>query len=337
MGEKEFRKMRPLYVAKYIARHADTYYCVSANDIANHLYEEYGMSVDRKTIYRDIAMLRDQFGMDIQMSPGREGYNLVSRQFELDDITILAECVYAARFISEERTNDLVDVLCQLCSEHQEEILKKDLYSTERIKTQQNSTLRTINQIRAAIHPKEWNRQIRRNIKFRYLTHTIDNVHLLVEKHGGKIYTVTPCEMVINEGNYYLLAYNHELREMRTYRIDRMTDVEIIDGYPHGWREYRKQKTRDYLQRSFSMFGGECTKVKLLFDNSLLDTVVDKFGTTAMYEKVDDEHFTVKTRVYISDQFFGWLCGFGTKVKLIYPEDMPEKFKKYLDEIINIY
>jgi len=41
----------------------------------------------------------------------------------------------------------------------------------------------------------------------------------------------------------------------------------------------------------------------------------------------------VTTGVEISDQFFGWLLGFGNKAKLTAPESAVKEFAEYLDEV----
>lgn len=328
MEEKELRKMRPLYVAKFIEQRADERHTVTANQIMDYLYSKYEISADRKTIYRDIAMLRDQFGMDIQTAEDTKGYYLMSRQFELDDLRILADCVYSARFISEERTEDLIDLLCELCSDHQGKLLRRDHRSVVRVKTDNNGTLRTINKIREAVISLD-----RKKISFKYLSHVIENTHVTVEKDGGKAYMVSPIKMIVEGGQCYLMAWSDENLEVVPYRIDRMTDVQILDEKA----ENRYFRDREYLEQSFNMQGGELTQVELRFENSLLDAVIDKFGTIVVYEKVDDEHFMVKTKVYVSDQFFGWLCGFGRKAKLMEPEETVERFRVYLNEIKEIY
>ena len=118
MAVQELNKSRPLYIANFIRAKSDADHWVSQKAILDYLYEEFGIMPDRKTIKRDIAMLRDEMGMDIEEQP-YYGYRLLSREFELDDLKILAECVYAAKFISEERSNDLIDILCEFCSENQ--------------------------------------------------------------------------------------------------------------------------------------------------------------------------------------------------------------------------
>lgn len=74
------------------------------------------------------------------------------------------------------------------------------------------------------------------------------------------------------------------------------------------------------------------------FANFLLDSVVDRFGTKyVQYTKVDEDHFSVTAKVEISDQFYGWLLGFGNHVKLLYPDDIVKRFKEYVDRIREIY
>ena len=69
-----------------------------------------------------------------------------------------------------------------------------------------------------------------------------------------------------------------------------------------------------------------------------LDTVVDKFGRDNLYyQKVDETHFSLQVDVAVTDQFFGWLCGLGKKVKIISPPPIQEKFKEYLEKIKSIY
>ena len=139
MSGTEHKKSRPLYVANYLKQKSDSDHWVTQKEILDYLYEEFEIMPDRKTIKRDIAMLRDEMGMDIE-EESYKGYRLLSREFELDDLKILAECVYAAKFISEEKSKDLIDVLCDFCSENQAKRLKREIYLCDRIKTSENKT-----------------------------------------------------------------------------------------------------------------------------------------------------------------------------------------------------
>ncbi len=77
--------------------------------------------------------------------------------------------------------------------------------------------------------------------------------------------------------------------------------------------------------------------IRLRCINSLLDTVVDRFGTDAIYMNAENYHFEVHAKVEISDQFFGWVLGFGKKMKILAPDDVVDQFKAYIDKIRSAY
>ena len=339
MAIQEHKKSRPLYIANFLRAKSDENTWVTQKKIMDYLYEEFGIMPDRKTIKRDIAMLRDEMGMDIEEQP-YYGYRLLSREFELDDLKILIECVYAAKFISEDRTNDLIDVLCDFCSENQAKKLKREIYMCDRVKTTQKKTLQIINVIREAMERQRWPSPYHqgRKISFHYTTHAISDVHKVLDKHDGKLYKASPYHLLINDGNYYMLAVDDETKEMRAYRIDRMRDITVLneDRESHG---QRTSNIKTFIRRTFAMFRGEQTKVKMRFENSLLDTVIDKFGVGfgAEYQPDGEDHFIVAMEVEVSDQFFAWLCGFGVLAKIIAPENLVSKYRDYLTTIVGQY
>ena len=339
MADNEHKKSRPLYIANFIRAKSDADHWVTQKQIMDYLYEEFGIMPDRKTIKRDIAMLRDEMGMDIEEQP-YYGYRLFSREFELDDLKILIECVYAAKFISEDRTNDLIDVLCDFCSENQAKKLKREIYMCDRVKTTQKKTLQIINVIREAMERQRWPSPYHqgRKISFHYTTHAISDVHKVLDKHDGKLYKASPYHLLINDGNYYMLAVDDETKEMRAYRIDRMRDITVLneDRESHG---QRISNIKTFIRRTFAMFRGEQTKVKMRFENSLLDTVIDKFGVGfgAEYQQDGENHFVVTSEVEVSDQFFAWMCGFGVKSQIISPKNVADKYKEHLRSIDAMY
>lgn len=336
MAKQEMKKSRPLYIANYIRAKSDADHWISQKEILDYLYEEFGIMPDRKTIKRDIAMLRDEMGMDIEEEPYK-GYRLLSREFELDDLKILAECVYAAKFISEDRTKDLIDVLCDFCSDSQARKLKREVYMCDRVKTTQNNTLHTINTIREAMEPQQYPSPFRRGRKigFYYMTHSVSDIHKLIDKHGGKLYIVSPYALVINNGDYYLIAYDDAAEENRHYRIDRMRNVQILDEKQNYRGRGLTCHMKSYVRRTFSMFGGTPQKVEMRFANSLLDAVIDKFGIGfgADYRQDGEDHFIVTMEVEVSDQFFAWMCGFRDKAEILAPKETKNKMKAFLTDI----
>ena len=118
-----------------------------------------------------------------------------------------------------------------------------------------------------------------------------------------------------------------------------MKGVKLVCEERTGKDLYKNFDIENYTHRAFSMFGGEEMDVKLQFDNKLLDTVIERFGTGSdvYYGYVDDKHFIISTKVEVSSQFYSWLCGFGTMVKIISPQKAIEGYTDCLKEIANSY
>ena len=118
-----------------------------------------------------------------------------------------------------------------------------------------------------------------------------------------------------------------------------MKEVKLLDEPRDGAEEFAKIDMSQYARRVFGMYGGEKQRVTLRFTNDLLDAVIDRFGKTGdiMYQVVDKNHFSIIVEVEISPQFYGWLCGFGNKAKIIQPKTVKDEFLDYLSKITYLY
>ena len=90
----------------------------------------------------------------------------------------------------------------------------------------------------------------------------------------------------------------------------------------------------EYMNSSFSMFSGESRDVKLRFDNKLINTVIDRFGKDVSLIPDGNEHFTVHVKVKAEAPFFAWLFQFGSKAKIIEPEELKTKYMVHLNEVL---
>ena len=336
MPKSENQKLKILYVAKYLLENSDENNYVRAVDIIDYLANECDISAERRSIYRDINILRDVFGMDI-VNGHKNKYKLISRQFEFDDLRLLAQCVYAAKFISKNQAENIIDTLGEFCSVHQAKKLKADVLLEDRVKSNQKGTMQIISNINAAMAKKQDGKpHTPQKISFKYLKYSIGNMQQ-VERRKGDTYIVSPYKLLINDGNYYLLAFADKEQKFRTYRTDRMKDLKLLDTPREGEDIFKKIDLTTYTRRVFGMYGGTKEKVTLQFINPLLDTVVDRFGTDVIYMKVDNNHFRVIADVEVSPQFFGWICGFGNRVVIESPQNVVDDFQKHIEKIQSKY
>ena len=360
-GKHPNQKLKAYLVLQHLMRETDENHPLGAQDIAE-LIEADGIHAERRGIYRDIEeinlislmmeegcsieeaaeMLAEDEGLKLiayRRSKPKSGYYVRRRHYELDDVRLLAECINSSRFINQGQADRLSSVLCDLVSKHEAKKIATNAYHVGRVKTRNKSTLNTISKINEAMSTElEGARHTPEKISFQYLKYTIDDVNQQVERRHGKRYTVSPFQLLINDGFYYLLAYDG--KRITTYRVDRMRDVKRAGEPREGDADFKQIDMNTYTQRVFSMFSGEEQLVQIRFINPLLDTVIDRFGTdnkVVQYVKDGDEHFIMTAKLAVSDQFFGWLLGFGRKAKLIGGDAVLEQFKAYLDKVHSMY
>ena len=86
----------------------------------------------------------------------------------------------------------------------------------------------------------------------------------------------------------------------------------------------------NYTKEVFFMFSGEKVLVDLRCDNSLMKTMVDRFGEEVTTLAYDMTSFRIKTEVSASPTFFGWVFGFNGKVQILAPESVKEQYRQMI-------
>ena len=358
-GKKPNQKLKPYLVLKFLEKYSDEEHTFDGEAIANAMIEDYGIFAEKRSVYRDIKdinkayiMQRDDVdvheaeeilskGYDedkvILYNAAKKGYYWQDRKYTTEDLQLLAECINSAKFLSKKASEKLINIIEEDLSVSQKETLNTDVFLIDRIKSNKN-IIYDISKINAAMSTKlDGIPHTPKKISFYYQKYSISNVREQIDRRKGETYIVSPFRLIINEGNYYLLGYSDKFKKMRTYRVDRMKGLEILDSDREGEEIYKKIDIKDFIERKFSMFDGTVEKVKIQFTKDLLDSFIDRFGSNKVYGIVDSNHYYISTFIEVSPPFFGWLCGFGNKVNIIEPLNVVNQFQKHLQKIIEKY
>jgi len=344
------QKFKSLLVWDILQKRTDEDHALKITEIREHL-KMYGITAERHSIKRDIddileLLNRDQeidldeegieeralLGYEVEYDSALRGYKVSRRPYDFEELRLLAECVRASKFISKSQEEHLLAAIENLCSEYQIEELQNEVYLVGRNKTTNRHIMSAMLKVNQAIRQNN-------KISFRYQKFTIKDRTQQVDRRGGATYKISPFKLIINDGYYYVLAWNSKKNSTITFRLDRMKGVEILNEPREGNMEFSKINMEAYTQQHFGMFSGEKKRVSLRFTNNLLDTMVDRFGTGAdvSYYADGERHFVVNTEIAISDQFYGWLCGFRKMAKIVSPPSVVEDFQNFLDDIYGRY
>ena len=315
MAKSSGQKLKLLYLIKMLQENTDENHPMSTPDIIKYL-ENQGIHAERKSIYSDMESLAD-FGYDVVQVQSRlgGGYYLGSREFELPELKLLVDAVQSSRFITTKKSRDLIRKLEQIAGKNDAGKLQRQVYVAGRIKTENESIYYNIDAIHRAI-------QENRQITFVYLDWNLQKE--LVPRPGGDK-CVSPWALIWRDENYYLAAYDSEAKVIKHYRVDKMLHIRMSDESREGKEHFKKLDMADYAKKSFGMFRGKETSVKMLVNNSLAGVIIDRFGKYVMMIPEDEDHFRVNVDVHVSKQFLGWVFSLGEAVKIIGPDEVVEQ------------
>lgn len=269
MGIGRNQKLRILYLLKILLKKTDDSHGITMQEIRDEL-DTYGISVERKTIYADLEALQ-QYGVDIigARQDNTYYYHVGGRVFELAELKLLVDSVQSAKFITEKKSRQLIKKIEGLASEYEGQQLQRQVYVTGRIKASNESIYYNVDKIHEAISNNA-------KIRFQYFQWNVRKQQEL--RHNGKWYCISPWALSWDDENYYLIGYDHVVKEIRHYRVDKMLELEVMREKREGEKYFRKFNITEYTKKIFGMFDGEEELVTLRCENNLAGVVIDRFG-----------------------------------------------------------
>ena len=325
MPKSDNQKQKILYIMDYLQRNSREDRPVKTAELLSMLEHEHGISCDRKTVYSDIATLQE-YGMDIVSLPGRNGgYFVASRNFELPELKLLIDAVQSSKYLTEKKSRELIEKLCKQCNEHDASLMRRNVLVSGRVKSMNETIYYNIDAIQDAI---EKNVQV----TFRYFDWDLGGKRRYREKE----YLASPYGLCQDNENCYLLAYSQR-HGVTSYRVDRMSDIQLTTQKRTPCPELTGKALHEHANRLFQMYSGDTVNVKMRFHRSLINVVVDRFGKDVMLIPDGEDHFTFTVPVAVSPLFLSWLVGFGSKAKILYPENVVDQYKSLCLESLSQY
>ena len=321
------QRIKPLVIAKILLENTDENTFLTTSDLVQAL-AEYEIPVERKSIYNDIDALR-QFGLDIELKRGRQGgYYIASRDFELPELKLLVDAVQSSRIITDKKSSILIDKLSKLTSKEQAKQLNRQIHMQGRAKMRNEAVYYAIDAVHTAINTAK-------KISFRYFDYSISKSQIY--RRAGKEYIRTPVAMCWNDDNYYLVTFDSSFEDpFASYRIDRLTDVKVIEEEAEQY-DTNSFNLASYIKQHFGMFTGQTIDAKIIFHESLVSVVLDQFGSDTGLIKYDQDRFMILASVSASPVFLGWIFQFGDKVEILEPESLRDAMRDMLKSGLDRY
>ena len=322
------QKFKLYYLSRIMLEKTDDDHMIDMSEIKTAL-EAYGVTADRKSLYDDLEALR-VLGVDvIGEKVGRNYYYHVGgKQFEIAELKLLVDAIQSSKFITEKKSKELIKKLTDMASHYEATQLKRQVVVQGRVKTMNESIYYFVDDVHRAIAENK-------KIRFEYMKWN-EQKKMVRRKDGS--YIVSPWALTWDDENYYLIAFDEEAGCIKHFRVDKLKSIEVLDELREGKEEFKAFNLAKYAKMSFGMFGGKSTKVKITFDNEMAGVFIDRFGRDISIYPADKKGWSeITVDVAMSDQFLGWIFALGSKVKIVSPEDVVDRYKKELNEMEKLY
>lgn len=151
---------------------------------------------------------------------------------------------------------------------------------------------------------------------------------------------VCPFRIVVSDGYYYLLCSARGSNVIKSYRLDLLDGVKILDEtFAHNAaRKNAALHPNEYLIEHRYMSSGETVNVTLTIDSSILGDVIDSFGTKIKIDESDEScnRLTVHLKSCEKD-IIDWAMRYGEYAVITDPEYLRNEIIERANRISGYY
>ncbi len=304
-------------VLKVLEEYSDDKHIMSTRDVHDALLRDYGLELDRRTIYSAVETLQD-LGYDISdYKENREGYFLRERLLDSAQLRLLIDAVNSFGYISRSQTRELADRLTSTLSVHERRRFSyANIISADK-KTLNPQVFLNIEILDEAINS-------RNKVSFTYMEYGLDKK---LHPRREKKYIASPYAMICENERYYLVLISEGHTDASFYRIDMMQDITVLDEkVTIGKRE----AGLDSIPRVVYAHSGQPEMIKIRGDMTALRYVIDEFGQDTIIQP-DGDGFIASFRAAPAGMVY-WALQYMQHIEVLSPKSLRDDIKKAISE-----
>lgn len=314
MESFEPKKLALIRIWQILKDYSDFNHPLTQEDLAKHLENEYGIIIERKAISRNLSLLKEA---GIEIASCRAGNYLDERDFEDSELHMLIDGVLSSKHITAKHSMDLINRLCGLSNKYFRSSVKHIHSVNDWSKTDNQALFYNIELIDSAIEQGK-------QIHYDYNKYGTDK-----KLHKSSHQYVSPYQMILHNQRYYLMAYSKYWGNMVFHRLDRITNMKITDQKSVPLRSVSGyEKGIDYKELSSTMpymYTDKPEWIEFIADTSIVDQIIDWFGTEVKFLKTDQES---QVRVLLkasSNAMIHWAMQYINHVEITSPKEVRER------------
>ena len=344
------KKMMNMYIFDILRRNTDAEHPMTQREIQKRLESDYDMTVDRKAVKANLEdLINDgsyniEYATKIRLTPnrltGETEKNEVLTGFYYDNIftdselRLLMDSVLFSRSIPTNNKKEMLGKLKDLSNKYFK-FSTSNIQSYESVDREINRELfYTIEVLDEAISKGL-------QVKFLYNEYGADKKlhHRLNEDGEVREYIINPYTMVANGGKYYLICNYDKYDNLSHYRIDRISNIEILETPRKPKNQVEGLAGLDiaqYMNEHIYMFGGKSIRAKFEMPSYLISDVLDHFKADVNFKELDENTVLTSVKVNENDMRF-WVRLYAGQIKIIEPKELVEICKQDIVKALALY
>ena len=311
-------------------------------DILRKLEEDPENACDRRTVSRALNRLIEKYGKDEDGDwideNTRLHYTIIPRgdspilkdywlefcyedDFTDEELMFLMDAVQFSKHVDKSSAEEITKKLVKLSHNQYSGIFEFHTKINEKIVPVRKDFFTILGDINNAIH---------RQRMITFYNNAFDTDKKL-HRIGNEPVKVCPYRVIVADGNYYLLCGEKDSNIIKRYRIDRISDVTILDekSTHSAARVNAALHSNEYIVEHCYMNAGETVKVKLEVDRSILGEVIESFGNQIKIEPAHPSSNRLIVHVKSSEKdIIDWAMRYGEYAVILEPDYLREEIQE---------
>lgn len=290
------------------------------------------LEVSERTIYRDLAFMRDRLGAPIEGRPGR-GHRYADPTWFLPDIT-MSEGELLAFMVAER-------VLAGLADDPMADRLRQGLAKLAR-HLPAEVTVDLEERAAAGFHfdpgpVRPVDRQVLDRVQSALRARRA--LHIRYLGLGGEEVTnrvVEPYHLKNSRGDWYLVAWCRLRQDLRTFAVSRIQSAALTDD------RYQIPENFDvegYFKNALQIFAGpEPAEVAILFTAQAARWVAERrWHPSQQLETLEDGSLVLKMQVAPTPEVVRWILSAGSQARVLSPPELVDQVRREAEEMARAY
>lgn len=312
MGNK---KMLNMCILDILKRYSDSDHKLSQQRIIDLVRQDHNMECERKAVARNITALME-FGYEIVKD---RGYYLEDREFTDSELRYLIDSLLFSKHVPYSQCRMLIDKLRGLSSKYfNARVVHIRNLPEDRPANKQ--LFLTIDILDEAIEKGS-------QVSFVYNFYGTDKQ---LHPRRPDRYVVNPYQMVATHGFFYLICNADPHDDIAHYRLDRITDIELLNTKTKDLQLIKDIETGldlpAHMAEHIYMFSGPSVRVRFRADRSIVSEIIDWFGNCPRFSHVTEDSCEVNVKVN-EQAMFCWALQYGLYVEVLEPAGLRDELR----------